>query len=292
VKEHSGILLLARSLLAIGQFIVPSLIALIASKELSEFLATYGLPDPGLLEERFLCLLLLFAGVMLLFGVVCRKVALFLFFVGIGVGLWKLRFWELSGLQQYVVKRAFMDLLIVQGGLLLLMVLGPGRFRILSRERDWQQLIVGFSNWGALLARLLIGGAFIWIAISRVVYWEVAQARMNLEGIPFPEVSAAISLLIELACGLMLVVGWRLRVAALILALYIGISAWMAHPFWVASTFGSAILSPSDSLIDYLIGLFPVGRLFQIRLVFDQLAIIGTLLLVWACPPGRYAIDR
>lgn len=286
-REYSGALLIARLLIGVGQFIVPSLIAMFAWEQVELFLATYGLATPQY-AVRFLGFLFTFAGFMVAAGLLCRKVSLSLLAIGVVIAFWKLRFWELEGYQQWMERTAFAHLLLIEGGLLLLLIIGPGRYAVLSNERDWRLLLPSLADWGVLVGRILIGGTLVWMAICQIVHWETTLDLLEAQGVPWPRAGGIISVLAELIGGGLILLGWRQRVGAVILITYFALTALLLHPFW--APLGMEPTLSSESVHAYLMDVYPSDGLLHARFLFDQIAIIGALLLTWILPPGRYAL--
>lgn len=79
---------------------------------------------------------------------------------------------------------------------------------------------------GATLARMLMAGMFVVLGAWRL-YWAY-------RGTPTPGSVLTFST-IELALGLLLASGWKLRVVALVAALLMLADAALSHPFWSLS---------------------------------------------------------
>ena len=79
----------------------------------------------------------------------------------------------------------------------------------------------------ALVAYLFIPGGFGKIAGFAGVVGYIAS-----RGIPFPELCAAIAIAAELGLGLLLLVGWQARWAALGLAIFVAVITPIFHNYW------------------------------------------------------------
>ena len=91
------------------------------------------------------------------------------------------------------------------------------------------------------------------------------------KGVPLPAVCAAIAVLAELGLGLMVLLGWRARHAALGLAVFVAVITPIFHNYWD--------LPQAQSML-------------QKQAFNKNVAIIGGLLLLAAFGPGRFAIQR
>ena len=80
---------------------------------------------------------------------------------------------------------------------------------------------------GLALGRLLLASIFILEGWSKLRGYEAATAYMTRFGVPGVLLPAVIAL--ELGCGLMIVVGWRTRLAAAALAVFCVLAAFLFH---------------------------------------------------------------
>lgn len=127
------------------------------------------------------------------------------------------------------------------------------------------------SRCCAPLGRLLLSGIFVMSGITKFTDWEQTAGFMESEGmvaVPFFLAAAAI---IEIVGGLMLLVGWKARCAALLLALYLIPATAIFHDFWTDSD--------------------PAERMNQMQHFMKNAAIMGGLLVVAALGPGPASID-
>ncbi len=116
----------------------------------------------------------------------------------------------------------------------------------------------------ALLGRLLIAALFLheaWVKLSHVGQSIAYMERFGVPGVLLP---AAIGL--ELGRGLLLVIGWGSRYAALALAGFCVVTAVLFH----------TALSDGNQLLHFE----------------KDLAIAGGLLVIFATGPGRFALAR
>jgi len=96
-------------------------------------------------------------------------------------------------------------------------------------------------------------------------------AYMKAYGLALAEVLIWPVALFELFAGLMLVVGWKARWAALALAVYTAIAGLIFHAYWSV---------PADQVLNT-----------QTHFM-KNVAIIGGLLFVFAHGPGRFSLER
>lgn len=71
------------------------------------------------------------------------------------------------------------------------------------------------------LARILIGLLFIFSGFSKIVAFSAVSGMMGAAGFPAPGILLVVAIIIELAGGIMLAVGYRVREASIVLALFL-----------------------------------------------------------------------
>ena len=122
-----------------------------------------------------------------------------------------------------------------------------------------------------LAGRALIAWLFIPSGLSKLVGFSGIAGYIASKGVPLPTVCAAIAVLAELGLGLMVLLGWRARHAALGLAVFVAVITPIFHNYWD--------LPQAQSML-------------QKQAFNKNVAIIGGLLLLAAFGPGRFAIQR
>ena len=90
------------------------------------------------------------------------------------------------------------------------------------------------QNAFALIGRILIALLFVPAGWGKLVGFAGTVGYIASKGVPLPEVCAAIAVAAELGLGLMLLVGWQARWAALGLALFTLAITFIFHNFWSA----------------------------------------------------------
>lgn len=81
----------------------------------------------------------------------------------------------------------------------------------------------------ALIGRLLIALIFIVSGVAKLTTPAETQAHIASFGLPLPLLGYGIALAAELGCGLLLLVGYRIRSAAALLALFSLATAVLFH---------------------------------------------------------------
>jgi len=127
------------------------------------------------------------------------------------------------------------------------------------------------SDWTSLIGRLGLAALFLWSGYGKLVHMDGNVGYMNAYGMPAADLLIWPVLLVELAAGAMLLIGWKARWAAVALALFTVPATFIFHAYWGV---------PADQVLNQ-----------QIHFM-KNLAILGGLLSVFAHGSGRYALDR
>ena len=119
--------------------------------------------------------------------------------------------------------------------------------------------------------RALLSAVFLVAGVRKILIWGPQVVYFTKLGFPAPEFFTVLAIVIELGAGLALLVGWKTRWAAWLLALFVLIAALMAHRFW---EFDAA------------------QQANQMNHFLKNLAIIGGLMFVAAFGPGPASVDK
>ena len=139
-------------------------------------------------------------------------------------------------------------------------------------------------NGAYALGRILVPIVFIWGAVQRLLDIGRFAKLLADSGVPIPdevatylgsmpkyEALAWALAILELACGLMVLLGLKARWGALVLAVFTAVTIFFVHPFWQMSGEAYA-LNQTQAL--------------------KHLSILGALLMVVAIGSGPHSIDR
>ncbi len=122
-----------------------------------------------------------------------------------------------------------------------------------------------------LVARILLALMFVIAGFGKIGGFEGTAGYIASKGLPLPQLGAAIAIVVELAGGIMLIVGWKARWAALAIAVFTAVATVIFHNYWA--------MTGADAGMQ--------------RLMFmKNVSVIGGLLAVYAFGPGRLSIDR
>jgi putative oxidoreductase len=122
-----------------------------------------------------------------------------------------------------------------------------------------------------LLARILLGAIFLISGVRKIMGYAATVGYLTKLGFPAPEIMAGIAIVIEVGGSILLIIGWRTRWVAWLLALFVLIAAFAAHRFWEFDAAQAAN---------------------QMNHFLKNLAIIGGLLMVACFGPGRASVDK
>ena len=121
-----------------------------------------------------------------------------------------------------------------------------------------------------LIGRILFAALFLPAGISKIVGFEGTVGLIASKGAPIPEVAATIAIIIEIAGGLALILGFKARWAALALAIFTLVATLIFHNYWTL---------PADK------------QMMQQLMFMKNIAIIGGLLTLAAWGAGSWSID-
>lgn len=121
-------------------------------------------------------------------------------------------------------------------------------------------------DFAALLGRIMIALLFVPAGWGKIAGFAGTAKYIASKGLPMPEVGAAIAIAVELIGGLMILVGFKTRWAALALFVFLIPTTVFFHPFWS---------DPS-----------------QATNFWKNVAIMGGMLYIFAFGAGRLSIDK
>ncbi len=85
------------------------------------------------------------------------------------------------------------------------------------------------SDITAAIGRLLMSLIFIQAGWGKLMAGSGAIAYIASQGIPVPPAAYAVTVFIELGCGLAILLGWQTRLAAVFVALFCVATGFMVH---------------------------------------------------------------
>ena len=121
------------------------------------------------------------------------------------------------------------------------------------------------NDLATLVARLFFASLFVTYGYFKITAFAGTTAYMAKQGLPAPPLAAAISVVVELGGGLLILFGYQTRLVALICAVYVLLAALIAHRN------------------------FADGN--QMSHFFKNMAITGGFVALMVSGAGRYSLD-
>ena len=87
-------------------------------------------------------------------------------------------------------------------------------------------------QYGPLAGRLLLALIFLISGYEKIGGFSKVAPFMAAQGVPFAELALVVSIVVEIGGGLLLVLGWKARWAALALLLWLIPVTLLFHNFW------------------------------------------------------------
>jgi putative oxidoreductase len=84
----------------------------------------------------------------------------------------------------------------------------------------------------SLIGRVLLALLFIPAGYAKMLGFAATTGYIASKGVPLPAVAAAIAVLVELGLGVLLLVGWQARFAALGIAIFTVVITFVFHPIF------------------------------------------------------------
>jgi putative oxidoreductase len=126
------------------------------------------------------------------------------------------------------------------------------------------------QNALALAGRIFLALLFIPAGLSKIGGFDGTVGYIASKGLPLPTLGAVIAIVIEVAVALAFLLGYKSRIAALILAAFTLVATVVFHNFWAM---------PADAVM------------VQQLMFFKNIAVIGGLLSVAAWGAGTFSLD-
>lgn len=128
-----------------------------------------------------------------------------------------------------------------------------------------------YQPWGLLAARILLAWMFLYSGFGKITNSAGAMKYMASKGLPLLEPLLVGAIVIEVIGGLMLVVGWKTRLAAWAIFGFVVLASVIFHNFWAV----------------------PAEQAYMQTILFNKnLAIMGGLLYVALMGPGKLSLDK
>ncbi len=126
------------------------------------------------------------------------------------------------------------------------------------------------QGFPVVVARVLLALMFVLAGFGKLTGLEGTAGYIASKGLPMPMVLAVATGVLELVAGVLLIIGWQARWAALALAAFTVVASVLFHNFWAM---------PAEQ------------QMMQQLMFMKNLAVTGGLLLVFAFGAGALSLD-
>lgn len=131
-------------------------------------------------------------------------------------------------------------------------------------------MFASLQNPLSLFGRILLASLYLPAGFGKVTDFSGTVGYIASNGVPMPELAVAAAVGIELGLGMLLLLGWKTRWAALGIAFFTLVVSFIFHNFWAV---------PVDEVV------------MQQQSFFKNIAVIGGLLTVAAWGAGAWSFD-
>jgi putative oxidoreductase len=129
----------------------------------------------------------------------------------------------------------------------------------------------GVNDAMLAIGRILIAIIFVSSGIEKFMDLGATASAIGSKGLPYANVLAAVTAAVEAGGGLLIILGWKTRLAALALAIFSALAAYYFHDFWNQPDGPQNV----NNMIHFM----------------KNVSIIGGLLMLCAAGAGRFSID-
>lgn len=126
-------------------------------------------------------------------------------------------------------------------------------------------------QFAPLIGRILLAAIFVLSGYGKIGGFEQTAGYMASKGLPIITVLLALTIVIELGAGLLIVIGWKARWAAAVIFLWLIPTTFVFHAFWAVP---------------------PEQMQMQMIQFMKNLAIMGGMLYVMAYGSGPYSLGK
>ena len=127
------------------------------------------------------------------------------------------------------------------------------------------------EKFGPPLGRILLSLLFITSGIRKISGFDGTVGYIASKGIPLPQVAAAGTIFVEVVVGIALLIGFKARLSALIIAAFTIVASVIFHNYWAV---------PAEQVMMQQINFY------------KNLSIVGGLLFVAAFGAGPLSVDN
>lgn len=126
------------------------------------------------------------------------------------------------------------------------------------------------QRFGPILGRMLFAALFIPAGVNKIIGFSSVAGYMASKGLPMVDVLLVLTIIIELGGGLMILLGWHARLAALTIALFLIPVTVVFHGYWN--------IEDAQQMMN------------EQRIFMKNMAIIGGLLCMTGLGSGKFSL--
>ena len=131
-------------------------------------------------------------------------------------------------------------------------------------------MLASLQNPLSLIGRVLLALLFVPAGFSKIGGFAGTAGFIASKGVPLPELAAAAAIGVELGLGMLLLIGFQTRWAALGIAFFTAVITFIFHNYWAV---------PAEQ------------AMMQQLMFFKNIAVVGGLLTVAAWGAGAWSVD-
>lgn len=121
-----------------------------------------------------------------------------------------------------------------------------------------------------VVPRVLLAAIFVSAGLSKLFGFDGTVAYIASQGLPMPMIIAALTVALEVLGGIAIIIGFKVRIAGLLLGLFSILAAFIFHSFWT--------LPPEQAYLQNI-------------MFMKNLSMAGGLFLLTVFGAGGYSID-
>ena len=129
----------------------------------------------------------------------------------------------------------------------------------------------GVNDAFILIGRILIAPIFIMSGLEKFMDLSGTASAIASKNLPYADILAIATASVETLGGVLVIIGWQTRLAALALALFTAVAAYFFHDFWHQPPGAEH----TNNMIHFM----------------KNVSIVGGFLMLMAAGAGRYSLD-
>jgi putative oxidoreductase len=133
------------------------------------------------------------------------------------------------------------------------------------------QLCEAVKHYGPLAGRILMAAIFVKSGFGKIGGFAGTAGYMASKGMPFAEVLLVGAIVVEFVGGIMLIIGWKARWAALAIFLFLIPATLIFHNFWAVDA--AQVMNQTNHF-------------------YKNVAIMGGMLYIMAFGAGALSLDN